>query len=253
MTNEELVLLIKNGDRAYYAELWEQVRLYVKARAKFFYKNGVNFIRCEIDDLIQAGYLAMVDAVETYDPERASFITHFTFYLRTAFIDTAIGCTAKKRNDPLFSALDLYGDVYGDGGTTLEEITPGCAPDPEERSLDAVYNMELRAALYAVMDRNLTPREKDILQRHFMQGQTIKACAEIHGISQQAAAAAQQSALRKMRRNNRELKSYVDNLTPYYLGIGAKNYHNKGYSPVERLAELRERLEKMYMNRFTDN
>ena len=251
MTNEELVLLIQGGNNAHYGELWEQIRRYVAVRAKTFYGNGARFIRCDIDDLIQAGYLAMVDAVETYDPQRASFITHYNFYLRKSFMATAIGVTEKSRNDPIFTALDIDGEIYDDGGVTLEEVIPGNAPDPEQTSIETVYNLELRQALNAAMDRRLTPEEKDVLQRHFMQGQTLKECGEAHGVSTERARQLKERALRKMRSGgtDRALRAFITERTPFYMRISVSRFNMDNYSSVEKIAELRERLANYYINR----
>lgn len=251
MTNEELVLLIQQGRSDLIGTLWDQVEKYVCLRAKKFYSNSAGLIRCEVDDLTQAGFIAMTEAVKEYDPERGKFTTFYTFYLKTAFFSTAFGRTERQRRDPLFFATDIDGELYEEGGITLEEVTPGNAPDPEQCGVDTVYNTELSLVLDAVMSRNLTPREKDILQRHFGQGQTIKACAKVYGMSPQAAANAKDAALRKMRRNNRELRAFIDERTPYFLGIGAAQFNNNNYSPVEKLAEMREKFANMYRNRFT--
>lgn len=69
MTNEELSVEIKAG-RAGYGELWEQVQAFVRQQAaRYMHRNaglcagaGVEF-----DDLLQAGFLALHDAVKGFD------------------------------------------------------------------------------------------------------------------------------------------------------------------------------------------
>lgn len=250
MTNEELVLLIQQGNPDHMGELWDQVKKFVYQKANKFYANGAKVIRCEVDDLTQAGFVALTEAVKSYNPERGTFINFYTFYLKTAFLTTAFGRTPRQQKDPLFFAADIDADLYEEGGVTLGEVIPGNAPDPEQCSIDSVYNAELRAVFDAVMDRALTPREKDVLQRHFVQGQTLKECAEVYGITVQATASTKDNALRKMRRNAK-LSAFISERTPYFLGIGAARFNRDGYSPVEKLVEIRQQLTNMYNNGFT--
>lgn len=246
MTNEELALLIQDGRTDLCGTLWGQVEKFVSMKANTFYRNGKEFIRCELDDLKQSGYIAMTQAIENFTPGNGKFITWFTFYLRTAFIATATGHTEKQRKDPLFFADDIDRDLYEEGGFTLEETIPGEAPDPCEAATDTVCNLELRRDLFAAMDRDLTVREKEILKAHFMEGLTLKECGKKYDITLQAVAQAKESALRKMRRKTKAFQCYLDDRTPYYMGVTIESFNADHYSPVEKLAELRETLEARY-------
>lgn len=257
MTNEELAVLIRDGRSDLQGVLWEQIEKFVSMKAGIFYRNGAGLIRCEKEDLEQAGFIAMMKAVQDYNPKNGCFLTWYGFFMRRAFMQTAFGLSEKQKRDPLFYAADINGELYEEGGVTLEEITPGNAPDPEQTSLDNVYNLELRSALYAVMDRVLTPREKDVLQRHFVNGETLKACGDVYGLSPEGVRHIKESALRKMRNRgrNKELRDFITERTPYYMRVGVTQFHNSNYSSVERIAEMRERLAKLYIDRhsFTDN
>ena len=66
MSNEELVQLIRAGEAERMADLWEQVRLFVIKQARRVPLEGRADV--ELDDLIQSGYLAMVDAVAVQYP-----------------------------------------------------------------------------------------------------------------------------------------------------------------------------------------
>lgn len=249
MTNDELVLLIRDGHKDLTETLWAQVKKFVYKKAYIFYSNGYGFIRCELDDLKQAGFLAMMDAIEKHDPEKGNFLIMLSFCLKTAFITTARGLTEKQQKDPVFYAADIDGEIYDEGGATLEEITPGNAPDPEQCAIENRYNNELHRILEDIMDRRLTSREKDILKRHFIQGQTLKECGQVYGMSMQAAANAKDSALRKMRRRDRRLNDYINERTPFFLGVSRNSFDRDNYSPVEKIAELRERYAKTYMGK----
>ena len=66
MTNEELVMLIQSGERDRLIELWQQIRrmaLKEAVRWAAYRSNGV-----ELDDLEQAGFIALMRAVDGFDP-----------------------------------------------------------------------------------------------------------------------------------------------------------------------------------------
>ena len=72
MSNEELVALIQAGERDKLLELWTQVDRFVLWRAGKWLaspslkgKGGV-----ELDDLYQSGYLALLEAVDSFDSSR---------------------------------------------------------------------------------------------------------------------------------------------------------------------------------------
>lgn len=74
MTNEEAAKRIKQGDKAAEVTLWQNVlgiiRLYAyrwcRAKAVLCARAGVT-----LEDLIQEGYFAMLEAVSAYDETRA--------------------------------------------------------------------------------------------------------------------------------------------------------------------------------------
>ena len=70
MTNEELTAEIKAG-RTGYGELWEQVQAFVRQQAaRYMYQNAglCTGAGVEFDDLLQAGFLALHDAVKGFEP-----------------------------------------------------------------------------------------------------------------------------------------------------------------------------------------
>lgn len=83
MTNEELAVMAKAGDRSALAALWEQNtgllatlfrRLYVRAGARVA-QTGVTW-----EDVEQCFFLAVVNAVRTYEPERGMLFSTFLGY-----------------------------------------------------------------------------------------------------------------------------------------------------------------------------
>ncbi|MEI3111115.1 MAG: sigma factor [Oscillospiraceae bacterium] len=70
MTNEELAVMIQGGRADLAPTLWKQVERFVAKQAHRWFLN--NRRRVEFDDLDQSGFLAMMEAVRTFDPEGGS-------------------------------------------------------------------------------------------------------------------------------------------------------------------------------------
>lgn len=84
MTNEQLVLRIKNGDDVAdnMLALWEQVKNYVYKIALRYN----NIYHAEIEDLMQEGYIAISEAVEHFEVGNGSgFINYATWWLKCRF------------------------------------------------------------------------------------------------------------------------------------------------------------------------
>lgn len=84
MSNEELAVLIQNGDRERELELWEQVRRFAMKLANKWLAAFRSRSDVEFDDLMSAAYIAMCEAVATYKPDSGSFIGGIAFILKTA-------------------------------------------------------------------------------------------------------------------------------------------------------------------------
>lgn len=77
----------------------------------------------DIDDLEQAGFMALAWAVETWNPETCAFTTFLTYRLKTTFAATLGMRTEKTRREPLNSAVSLDLPTAGaDEDCTLADL-----------------------------------------------------------------------------------------------------------------------------------
>ena len=109
VSNEELVAKIQAGSVELMSELWERVERLVKWKAKrvMTVLEGCPGRSVEFADLYQSGYLAMVEAVDTYDPVTgASFCTWLMYHLKTVFAEVTGYRTQKGRQEPLNNYLN---------------------------------------------------------------------------------------------------------------------------------------------------
>ena len=82
----------------------------------------------ERDDFMQVAFLAMLDAVKSWNSQAGAFNTWFVIILKGAFTEAAGLRTARERNDPLRSAQSLDAPVTDENGEEVEGSD--IVPDP---------------------------------------------------------------------------------------------------------------------------
>ena len=84
MTNEELAMKVKAGDREAVPALWEQVRrlcLLILRRFAVGHEENLAAHGVTMEDLEQEAFLAVLDAVEAYTPGLA-FVSYLAYPIR---------------------------------------------------------------------------------------------------------------------------------------------------------------------------
>ena len=248
-SNEELAAAIRAGQKELLPQLWNQVERFVARQASRVVRlsdgGGVEF-----DDLYQSGYLALVAAVETYDPERGrSFIGWLSLALKTAFAEAGDYRTERQANDPLRRAGSLdapFGDDDGDG--TLADIIPAADPEPEDLAVESLYIRQLHDALEAAMN-DLTPKQRAILYGRYYHGQTHEAIAAALRCSASNVSEQERAALARLykARTLNGLSEFLEIHTNYYQGSGPGAFQRTGMSAVENIVVKRERLVKRWL------
>lgn len=246
MTNEELVAKIQAGERDRLPQLWSQVERFVAKRANHImtmYAVGymANSGGVEFDDLYNSGYLALVAAVDTYQPEKGmKFISWFAFFVKTAF-GNAGGWTSQK-NDALRRAVSLDAPIDGeDDSDPISQIVEdtGAAQDIQAVE-DKIFQEQLHAALERAMQQ-LTVEETEAIKGKYFEGR------ELSKIEKNAVL----RGMAKLKRptGHRELLPYIEGRTPFYLRVGVQAFQRDGESSVERIVFLRDRLRMQILGR----
>lgn len=237
MTNEELAMLIKNGDDGLLPQLWEQVRKYVVLLANRFYRKFDTRRGVELDDLIQSGYLAVLDAIKYYSPTAGfKFTTYLSKTSQNAFRRT-MGLRTTKR-DGLDYADSLDTPISeGSDFTLLDEIgdlTPGTA-NVESTVIESVWNQELHSALENAM-AILSEKQCDLLKLHYYFGISLEQISEMRGCSRQLTDAQRYAALNRIY-NSRYRKILAEFLYGYepdpYMHVGLEEFRSHRSSQEE--------------------
>lgn len=209
MTNEELAALARGGDCLALLKLWGQVQrmIYKQAARWAAYGNG----GATVEDLTQAGFIAVLRAVDSYDQTKAKFSTYLFQYLRSEFSTAAGQHTARARLDPLQNAISLDAPLMDDEDTTLGDFIQDPTAEAEIMAVDERdRRARLRAELETVLS-SLPDEEQRTIRARYYQGKTLDAIATAEGISKATASRWEQAALRRLRHpsHSKRLKAYL--------------------------------------------
>ena len=252
MTNEELAVQIKQGRSDLYVELWSQVHDFITYMALLRVCSVERPSEIDADDLIQSGYLALVDAVRAFDTERGAFTTVLGYHLKRAFNEACGTRTERAARDPIHraSSLDVPANTDDPDGESWVDLIPA-SECVEEIAVDNAYRERLREAEERLLSR-LPEQSADIIRAKYLTGEPVEITAERHSTSVKNLSKLRSqymTRLRSLARSTPEgaaLQRYIEDSTDFYKGVGLMTFRETGISPIERKILDREQMEKAY-------
>ena len=212
MTNEELAVLIQSGERDKLAELWAQVERFVAVQAHKRLVLSAGLGGVEFGDLYNAGYLALVAAVDSFDPGAGcSFIGWLARGLKTAFAQAGGYRSRKQSMDPLHLAGSLDVQAFDEDSATVGELVPDPAAAQAFEDVESkLYREQLGVALESMLAA-LPEEESRTLRRRYYEGRTLNEIATAEGISKNTVQKRQNKGLMRLRhpRYSRALWAYL--------------------------------------------
>ena len=193
ISNEQLAIEIKAGNSDLLITLWEQVKPFICKQARRWISsfNGLHGI--EHDDLINAGYFAMLQTIENFDDKRheVSFIGLLSFYLKKQFSSVYGMQSAAGKNDAIHISVSLDTPVVDDDDTPLSELIPDKNSHmPFEQIVQRDYNTYLHGKLNTILD-TLPAKYKEIIMLRYYENQDIPTVAATIGMTEKEARAAE--------------------------------------------------------------
>lgn len=246
MTNEQLVIEIQKGNKDLYLTLWIQVKNLITLLAKKYLDRVHANTGAELEDLEQSGYLALVEAAEAYNPESGyKFTTFLSKSLLNAFNEAGFNRSDKQKQDPLKRYTSLYSPVSNDSTVTYEEIIEDEGPSNIKELEDRLFNEELREALDKALAAIPEPAAV-IIKDAYYYSKTIEEIAEDRNLDPNQVKKRKAEGINKLRKNAHDyhLDKFIDQRTPFYMGVGPAAFQRSGESPVEKLVFLRESMRK---------
>ena len=230
VSNEELAMKIKAGEKELIPVLWEQIKRLIWRKAWGLWVNWQE--RCqdmgvEYGDICQAGFFAMMKAVETYDPcGEYAFTTYLNFPMKSEF-SKLIGKRTTKEDAIAHSRRfesQISSDKDGDALTLYSTLADTSAESDMEGVIELEYAHSLRDALEKALNK-LSPKWAHIVRSRYFEGKSgVEVAAEL-GLTGARIHNIEREAFRKLRKD-RQLNEYRDEIIGQCAYLEGAEYRN---------------------------
>lgn len=244
VSNEELVAKIQAGSVELMSELWERVERLVKWKAKrvMTVLEGCPGRSVEFEDLYQSGYLAMVEAVDTYDPVTgASFCTWLMYHLKTVFAEATGYRTQKDRQEPLNNYLSLDTPLTDDADSDdlMDIIADPTGQNGLVSAEESLYREQLQEAIGAALS-TVPEQYREILRLRYWENMTLAEVGELRGVGYERVRQMESKAIRQLQKPGVacHLRPFLD--FDFYCGTGLGAFQYTGMSIQERYLVLED-------------
>lgn len=246
MTNEELCQAINNGtgdNNSLLLQLMRQNYGFIYQQAKKWAAAFADRPDIDIEDLTQSAFLAVLDAVQRYDPDRGKFISILSYTLKAAFSEACGMYSERRRKDPLNRALSLDDTCESDSDTPFVELVPD---NSSEEAFEAVDDEIIRQQLHELLQKALATipkKEARAINAHYLQGKTQAEIREEMNVSGSYVSAIIRSGIRRLRNCNmvNELSEALYGEMNLYNHTGFQSWKNSGYSQPEYMLEMKDK------------
>jgi RNA polymerase sigma factor (sigma-70 family) len=250
LTNEELVIRIKGGERELVPELWEQVhKLLLFWLHRLLEGNTANKERAiragvTLDDLEQETYFALLDAIKAYDPATGfRFSSYIKFSVMKHFYK-AIGMrTVHQRGEPLSRAASTDEELTDDGFSLSDQISDPEAEKQLENVLESIYLKDLHEALEACL-KELPKQAEAVIRYRYYDNKTLEEIGATCSLSGERIRQIESQALDEMAEMQRLRAHREDIIAENIYKGGFRQFKNTRTSSVERTVEKLERFEE---------
>lgn len=223
----ECALSVKHGNKDRILELWELLQPFTNNYIRRYLKGSERLYSAE--DLKQEAYIAMVEAVELWQPERGQFLNVYAWRIKRH----ARGM--RNESDAAFNAVSLDKPMTGE----TEDRRVNFLPDTSDDMGDAEqreYYRECAAIIDDICSTQMTPNQQEVIKRRYYDRQTYAQIGERIGLSVQRCRCLEFEALRICRRprNLKRLEVYAGQ----YKGVGVRSFRERQASSVELAVEF---------------
>lgn len=170
MTDEDLIKIIKAGDKSALNFLLERYKELVNMKTSKYFMIGA-----EKEDIFQEGMIGLYKAIQGYDDDKQNSFKTFANLCIERQLITAIKTSNRQKHMPLNSYLSLNTSAYNeeDSDSLIEVFNSHTAEDP----LDTITKKEYYKYVEDNIHKNLSGFEKQVLQK-YVQGKSYVDIAE---------------------------------------------------------------------------
>ena len=253
MSNEELVAEIQAGSMELMGQLWDQVAGLIKWKAKRIMTvlEGCPGRGVEFEDLCQSGYLAMVAAVDTYDPAAGgTFSTWLMYHLKTAFAEATGYRTQKGRQEPLNNYLSLDTPLTDDADSDdlMDVVADPAGLQWRESLEESMWRKQLQEAVGAALS-TVPEQYREILRLRYWEDMTLEDVGDLRGISKERVRQMENKGIRILRQPKTASQLYTFCDFDFYGGTGLGAFRYGGMSVQERYLVVEEERKERQSSR----
>lgn len=253
MSNEELVAEIQAGSMELMGQLWDQVAGLIKWKAKRIMTvlEGCPGRGVEFEDLCQSGYLAMVAAVDTYDPAAGgTFSTWLMYHLKTAFAEATGYRTQKGRQEPLNNYLSLDTPLTDDADSDdlMDVVADPSGLQWRESLEESMWRKQLQEAVGAALS-TVPEQYREILRLRYWEDMTLEDVGDLRGISKERVRQMENKGIRILRQPKTASQLYTFCDFDFYGGTGLGAFRYGGMSVQERYLVVEEERKERQSSR----
>lgn len=252
MSNEELVAEIQAGAVELMGQLWDQVAGLIKWKPRHIMTalDGCGGRGVEFDDLYQSGYLAMVAAVDTYNPTAGAFSTWFMLHLKTAFAEVTGYRTQKGRKEPLNNSISLATPLTDDADSDdlMDVVADPAGLQWREHLEESMWRKQLQEAVGAALS-TVPEQYREILRLRYWEDMTLEDVGDLRGISNERVRQMENKGIRILRQPKTASQLYAFCDFDFYSGTGLGAFRYGGMSVQERYLVIEEERKERQSSR----
>lgn len=246
----DIIVRIQKGEADLLPVLWDLCKDTIRAAARKRYRHsggtgGVDRYGCEIDDYMNAAYIAVAECAAKYDTSGdVPFLAYLQMYFLRKEFQIAAGVRLPRQKEDAMHHAERFDDMAVDGMDIFDAIAGD--DNTERAATDHVYQEGLRRHLIAMIDE-LPQAEAEEIRAAFFGKLSTQARADELDVTVDEIRRRRTSGLEHLRsiadhtRKGAALQRFVDTTTNFAAYVGVKQFQNTRTSAPEMLAIIRER------------
>lgn len=180
MSNVDTLAVGARADNSLMSALWDAVERLVGLWVSDYRKSAETRLY-DADDLTQAAYIALYDAVQGYDPDKSGFNTYLHYHVRVRFAEVSGRRGAKQRPELYAASLDV--PLAEDNDTTrLESLEDPDAHYAYEDLIECLGNRQDYDLLMIEVDK-LPAAQREVIRLNVCEGRSSSDTAAVLGCS----------------------------------------------------------------------
>lgn len=250
LTNEDLVVKIKNGNAEYIDILWHNIEKNARITVNTFFRKHIRecqVVGLEKEDLYQIAFLALSPAIKTFDTSLGyKFLTVFYASLKWRLLESV-----KSANYTPQNIISLDEPLNDDNDSTYADIIQDpTAENDVEFIIEKEYQTILKQDLYSAISK-LPENQAFIVKEYYLKSRPVKDIAARLKLSTVECYRLKKLALKTLR-NDERVKKYAFQYKKkqledrYSRGFGYRQFRETGMSSQEMYMIKLEELEKAF-------